>query len=125
LFAKRLDDDTYEIDEVYLERRVGSIAFVKLYNNHRYKRFQARYHKKHKFDYRKHNYIGDWHSHPSFECVPSGFDMMEVEMDMQESNADFLIQVILKVERNLLVGNAFLYNNEVSAKRIELEIEQL
>jgi [CysO sulfur-carrier protein]-S-L-cysteine hydrolase len=124
LFAKQIDDDHYEIDEVYLERQIGSIAFVRLYNNQRYKRFQKQYHAKHDDDFLHHNYIGDWHSHPSFECVPSSFDRMEVEMDLQQSNANFLIQVILKVEYNKLVGDAFLYNKDASAQQIQLDIRQ-
>lgn len=123
LFAKKINDDLYEIDAVYFEKIIGTYAFVKLYNNEAYKKFQEKYHAKHLNDYETHNYIGDWHSHPSFECYPSSYDRLEVESDLQKSNAKFLIQMILKNINQSLTGNCFLYNAFVSVEQIELEIQ--
>jgi len=123
LFARKITDELYEIEEVYLEKKVGSITFVKLYNNKKYQNFQEKYHEKHQHDYVNHNYIGDWHSHPLFLCFPSSFDISEVELDLRNSNAKFLIQVIVKVENHQLIGNAFLYDFENSAMKVDLEIQ--
>lgn len=122
LFAKKINDETFEVEDVYLEPNIGTFSFVKLYNNKMYRRFCKQYFDKHKGEYHLHNYIGDWHSHPLFSCNPSYYDIQEVERDLEKSNAKFLIQIILKDENNKLIGNAFYYNKEVSAKKIELII---
>ncbi|HHX70090.1 MAG TPA: hypothetical protein GX708_18830 [Gallicola sp.] len=123
LFAKRIDDETFEIEKVYFEPNVGSFAFVKLYNNRTYKKFCKNYFDKHVGEYHIHNYLGDWHSHPSFSCTPSSYDVKEVEEDLKKSNAKFLVQIILKDQNNKLVGNAFYYNENISAKKIDLIIQ--
>ena len=122
LFACKKDDSTFEIEDIYIEPSVGSFAFVKLYNNKSYKRFCQKYFSKHEDEDNVHNYIGDWHSHPSFSCYPSSYDKQEVEEDLRQSNALFLIQIILKIEHNKLIGNAFLYNKDCSAYKIKLII---
>lgn len=122
LFARKIDDETFEIDAVYIEKKVGTFAFVILENNCRYKKFQAVYNKKHHYDYKNHNYIGDWHSHPSFALFPSEYDKSEVVEDLTKSNANFLIQMIVKENKGKLIGNCFFYNKQEIAKKIELEI---
>lgn len=123
LFAHKIDDNTFEIEDVYFEKRIGSFVFVSLENSLRYKKFQKEYDRKHHYDYRNHNYIGDWHSHPSFALFPSGYDSNEVVDELKESNANFLIQIIVQEKENKLIGNCFLYNSSVTAKQIELEIQ--
>ena len=123
LFAYKIRDDYFQVDGVYIETKVGNIAFVELFNNKRYRDFQYRYHKKHTFDYVNHNYIGDWHSHPSFELFPSSFDQEEVKRDLKKSNARFLIQIIFKLEKDTLKGNAFFYDKYKSAEKINLIIK--
>jgi proteasome lid subunit RPN8/RPN11 len=122
LFAEDLGNDTFKIDGVYLEPKPGTTTFVKLYINQEYVSFQKNYHKFRKNNFSKYNYIGDWHSHPLFECLPSSYDVSEVEEDIKKSNAIFLVQLILKVLKGRLVGNAFYYTRETSAKKIKLTI---
>ncbi len=123
LFAKKMDESTFEIEEVYFEPNVGSFAFVKLYNNRAYKKFCKKYFDKHVGEYHIHNYIGDWHSHPCFSCYPSIYDKEEVLEDLKKSNAEFLIQIIVKDHKGKLVGNAFYYDRIVCAKKIDLVLE--
>ena len=123
MFAEKTGNEEYKIEDVYFESSVGNFAFVKLYNNKKYKKFCNEYFKRHMDDYENHNYIGDWHSHPSFSCYPSMFDKEEVIKDLECSNAKFLIQVILKDDNNKLIGNAFLYNMCETATKVKLIIE--
>lgn len=122
LFAKKISNELFEIDDIYIEKNVGSFAFVTLINNKKYQKFQKTYHEKNNNDYVRHNYIGDWHSHPSFELNPSSFDIKEVKEDLKASNAKFLIQIIVKAENENLIGNAFYFNRKVFAKKIDLII---
>lgn len=124
LFACKISDEIFEVDDVYIEKKIGSFAFVELVNNEKYQVYQKCYHEKNGYDYVNHNYIGDWHSHPSFELYPSSFDMAEVKKDLKKSNAKFLVQIIVKISNEKLTGNAFYYDRRVTAKQIELIIEQ-
>ena len=124
LFAEDLGNDTFRIDEVYLEPKPGTTTFVKLFINQEYVSFQKNYHKLRKNNFSKFNFIGDWHSHPLFECFPSSYDIREVEEDIKKSNAIFLVQLILKVIKGKLIGNAFYYTRGLSAKKITLTIQE-
>lgn len=68
-----------------IEDAVGTLhAFFKT-NDHRYNRF---------------NYIGEWHSHPSFEPFPSYKDdssMLEIIQD-ESVGANFVVLLIVKLD---------------------------
>lgn len=125
LFAKRISDELYEIEETYVEPKRGKRFFVKLFANYQYKKFQDDYHKKYKNDYLNHNYIGDWHSHPKLECKPSSYDISEGFDDLNKSNANFLIQLIVDVVSEKLIGNCFIYLKDGTMREIELGFTQL
>ena len=108
-FASRISNDCYSIEDVFLSKEKGTTFFSNLKINFSYKRFEKRYFKKHKYDYVNHNYIGDWHSHPSFDCLPSNYDKKEAFEELNNSNANFLIQLIVKLIDNEITGRCFLY----------------
>lgn len=62
-------------------------------------------------EYRRFNYLGEWHSHPSFALVPSGTDdatMFELVED-PATNARFAVSMIVKLEKERLRAAAFVY----------------
>jgi hypothetical protein len=74
-------------------------------------------------DYRRFNYIGEWHSHPSFELEPSPKDdaaMMEIVLD-PKVGAEFAVLLLVKldVERRLL-ANALVYLPDSTRHRCNL-----
>ena len=106
-FARFVEDDVYEIEEVYISHKIGSNFFSNLVIDYRYKRFEKAYYKKNNYDFEKHNYIGDWHSHPLFDCIPSNYDINELEEELEKSNANFLVQLIVKISFQKLIGRCF------------------
>lgn len=122
-FAYRSSNDCYYIEDIFISREKGTFFFSNLKANFQYRRFEKKYHKKHKFDYLNHNYVGDWHSHPSFECVPSNYDKREVEDELAHSNANFLIQLIVKMVENNIIGRCFIYQENKSMEECELLFE--
>ena len=125
LFAEKKDDNCFQIEDVYIGNEIGTTVFSRLTVNARYKTFKRKYFKKHNKDYINHNYIGDWHSHPLFKCVPSDYDKKELIDELKNSNALFLIQVILKIENERLCGNCFYCNkNDYCIKKCDLILEQ-
>lgn len=122
LFARYVSLDCYEIEDVYISKIKGTNFFSNLIINHSYRKFEKRYYKKFKYDYENHNYIGDWHSHPLFECNPSSYDISEAFDELNNSNANFLIQLILKSEDGVLKGNCFLYKRGGVKEKCDLVI---
>lgn len=53
-------------------------------------------------DYRRFNYLGEWHSHPSFAPVPSGTDhqtMREI-VDDPDVGALFVLLMVVKIDES-------------------------
>ena len=71
-------------------------------------------------DYTRFNYIGEWHSHPSFEPVPSGRDdasMIEIVQDAKVG-ANFVVLLIVKLDnRRELVATVHTYLPDASKHR--------
>lgn len=62
-------------------------------------------------DYRRFNYLGEWHSHPSFALRPSVTDdstMFDLVTD-PSTQARFAVSIIVKLEGVHLRGEAFAY----------------
>ncbi|CAN7595838.1 Mov34/MPN/PAD-1 family protein [Polaromonas sp. LjRoot131] len=62
-------------------------------------------------NYKKFNYLGEWHSHPSFEPIPSRKDdasMLEIVQD-QRVGAHFVTLLIVKISGESMVGTAHTY----------------
>jgi hypothetical protein len=62
-------------------------------------------------DYARFNYLGEWHSHPSFALQPSGPDD-EAMFDIVEdpaTGARFAVSMIVKLSADSLDARAFAY----------------
>lgn len=60
----------------------------------------ARFFRRRGHDYRRFNYLGEWHSHPSFACEPSGRDegtMWEI-VDDPDVGANFAVLLIVRLD---------------------------
>jgi proteasome lid subunit RPN8/RPN11 len=64
-----------------------------------------------KRDYQRFNYLGEWHSHPSFALIPSGTDdsTMRAIVNDPSTNARFAVAIIVKLVDNRLHAAAFAY----------------
>jgi hypothetical protein len=62
-------------------------------------------------DYQRFNYLGEWHSHPSFALHPSGTDddsMFDIVND-PATGARFAVSIIVKLANGDLQAQAFVY----------------
>lgn len=123
-YAFHKDNDLFEIEETYISQQKGTFSFSNLIINCKYNLFEKRYYKKHRNNFKEHNYIGDWHSHPSFKLKPSNYDIEEVNSELINSNANFLIQIIVKIVNNELIGKCYYYNRNSVFEECILEIEK-
>lgn len=78
-------------------------------------------------DYAKFNYLGEWHSHPSFAAEPSQTDhesMREIIQDM-DVGANFVVLLVLKLNAHgALMGSAHTYLADGIPRRSDLLIEK-
>ena len=52
-------------------------------------------------DYSRFNYLGEWHSHPSFEAIPSARDICTMQSIVEDPSVgvNFLVLLIVKLSR--------------------------
>jgi hypothetical protein len=109
LFGEHVSDEEFLVVEATVAG-TGSIAsFVRglAKGLGRLERFFRRT----KHNYSRFNYLGEWHSHPSFELVPSAIDdttLFEI-VDDPAVGARFAVSVIVKLIDANLQARAFVY----------------
>lgn len=75
-------------------------------------------------DYRRYNYLGEWHSHPSFSVSPSRKDHNTMrEMAASTPGANFLVLLIFRLDGVRLLGSAHTYLPDGSIYQSNLELE--
>jgi hypothetical protein len=91
--------DTFRIVDISFQKRGGTIAhFVRDPAHH--KAFLVEFFKKTGHDYKRFNYIGEWHSHPAFDPLPSGEDFVTM-YDMVEDpdvGVNFAVLIIARLK---------------------------
>ena len=67
------------------------------------------------FKTRRHNYIGEWHSHPKFNLYPSGADVNTMKGILYDPNygVNFALLIITKLNNGVPDLAAFLFHKEV------------
>ncbi len=125
LMGEQLAPGQFRVTEISVQRHNGWIArFVRSARDaldalqrffdrsgHRYTHF---------------NYVGEWHSHPSFQPIPSGPDhtsMLEIVSD-PKTGANFVVLLIVKLNlEKELDGSVTVYTPDgtVSAGKVEIE----
>lgn len=85
----------------------------------------ARFYRRTGEDYTHFNYLGEWHSHPSFSVSPSGKDvrsMVEIAED-PKVGATFVVLVIVRLKGGDLVGSASVFWPDGASEDAALSIE--
>jgi len=124
LMAEHVDVNQFTIAELTVHKRGALASFVRRIEDAlgRLTSFFIRTNR----DYRRFNYIGEWHSHPIFELEPSFKDdasMMEILLD-PAVGARFVVLVLVKLDvRGFLLANAYLYLPDATRHRCGLTHE--
>ena len=125
LMAEHLGDDEYRILEISVQRAGGSaVCFIRHPKKHRAQLnhfFERTGH-----NYTRFNYLGEWHSHPSFATTPSSRDVRTMQALVSDPGvgANFLVLLIVRLgmKASLDSGVTVFRANEAPS-RIELTIE--
>ena len=106
LMGQHLYDDVFQVEDVTVQRTSGTFSqFVRLvqYILTPLNRFFART----DHNYVRFNYIGEWHSHPSFALRPSRRDAetMQALVEDPEVGAYFAVLLIVKLQEKKFDGD--------------------
>jgi proteasome lid subunit RPN8/RPN11 len=98
LMGEHLGGDAFRVAEITVQRAGGSAAhFVRDPAEHRasLQAFFAR----NGGDYARFNYLGEWHSHPIFEPLPSSVDVATMQLLVENAGvgANFLVLLVVKL----------------------------
>lgn len=108
IMGEHVCDDVFRVVDVSVQRTGGSRGhFVRDPANHdaQLRSFFART----RGDFTRFNYLGEWHSHPMFEPVPSTVDIatMQSLVENPDVGANFLVLLVVKLAaRNTIEGSA-------------------
>lgn len=125
MVGEHVGADTFRIVDVSFQKRGGTIAhFVRDPAHH--KAFLAEFFKKTGHDYKRFNYIGEWHSHPAFDPLPSGEDFATM-YDIVEDPAvgvNFAVLIIARLKgwRRLEIS-ATLFRAGIEPEPIEVAVD--
>ena len=98
LFGEHLSDDTFRIADFTVQRTGGARAhFVRDPEQHSSQ--LASFFDYSGRDYTRFNYLGEWHSHPSFPPAPSAIDMVEMSRLITDPavSASFVVLLIVRL----------------------------
>lgn len=125
LMGEHVGEDTFRVAEITIQRRPGTFAtFVRALAGvaHALTRFFRRTN----YEYTRFNYLGEWHSHPSFALEPSASDrqsMLEIVED-PDVGANFAVLMIVRLQNDELEGAAFVFQPGGQISRAALELEE-
>jgi len=100
LLGEHLEGETFRLAEVTIQRTGGSaVHFVRdpALNQEQLDEFFSRT----GADYTRFNYLGEWHSHPSFEPLPSSTDINTMQSIVEDPavGVNFLVLLIARLTR--------------------------
>lgn len=125
MMAEHVSVNTFIVRDLTIHRRGRLASFVRRIEE----AWSAltRFFDRTKRDYQRFNYIGEWHSHPSFEPSPSGRDHQSMHEIISDGSvgANFVVLMIVKLNpEGSLVGTAHTYLPDGRFERSELVFQR-
>lgn len=121
LMAEHVGTNEFVVKEVTIHRQGTFASFVR--NIHEAWSKLSRFFSQTQHDYARFNYIGEWHSHPSFDPFPSSQDhraMGEIIAD-RSVGANFVVLLVVKLgTQQALEGSVHTYFPNGICQRSEL-----
>jgi proteasome lid subunit RPN8/RPN11 len=125
IVGEHVGTDTFRIVDVSFQKRGGTIAhFVRDPAHH--KAFLDEFFGSTGKDYTRFNYLGEWHSHPAFEPLPSGEDFATMYdlVDDSSVGVNFAILIIARLKSwRMLELSATLFRAGYIPEAIQVEVD--
>jgi len=124
LFGEQLAPSDFRIAELTVQSRPGTFArFV--VDVIEAARAAAAFFRRTAHQYTRHNYIGEWHSHPSFAVSPSPTDTntMRELVRSTDFKGTFAVLMIVRLDSTELRSGAWLFDPMGREQSVTLEVE--
>ena len=119
-----LAPDRFRVADLTIQQRGGSFAsFIRRLGEAL--AALARFFRQTGEEYTRFNYLGEWHSHPSFSTTPSEKDvrsMLEIAGD-PEVGANFVALLVVRLVAGRVVGSASVYWPDGAYEEAKLSME--
>lgn len=123
MYGEQLGPSVFVVTELTFQKRLGSFArfVVDLLQA---TRDALRFFDRTQHRYARYNYIGEWHSHPSFEAVPSRTDLaaMRTLVSDRDFRGHFAVLMITRLDGERLTCNGWLF--DPNGPEFPINIEQ-
>lgn len=99
LMGEHLQGDQFRVTHITVQHTGGTTAcFIR--DPHEHQIELDRFFEQTGSDYKRFNYLGEWHSHPSFAPVPSETDVETMQSIVSDNSvgANFLVLLIVKLD---------------------------
>jgi len=124
LFGEQLAPSNFRVTELTVQKRIGAFAqFIVDLAQAVSDAMRFFDHTKH--DYRRFNYIGEWHSHPSFEVLPSATDVATMRKLVRDAEfrGAFAVLMIVRRDEARIARGGWLFDPAGAERAVDLEFE--
>lgn len=124
LVGEHVAESTFHLVDLSVQPTPGNhVCFVREPAEH--SDFLEAFHNRTGHDYTRFNYLGEWHSHPSFPVAPSGQDAntMQGIVDDVDEPAQFAVLLIARLRRGRLELGAGAYRAGMPSAPVQLELD--
>jgi hypothetical protein len=124
LFGEQLAPSDFLVTELTIQARPGTFArfVVDLIQA---ARDAVRFFDRTEHSYTRFNYIGEWHSHPSFAVQPSGTDVATMRELVGDGDfrGSFAVLMITRLDGSAITAGAWLFDPSGTERSIDLEMD--
>lgn len=124
LFGEQLAPSEFEVTELTVQKKRGSFArFV--VDTLQAARDAVGFFSKTEHRYKRFNYVGEWHSHPSFAVHPSGWDVQTMRSVVRDQSfqGNFAVLMIARLDGSVLIAKAWVFDPQGGEFAVVLETE--
>lgn len=125
LLGEHVAGETFRIVDITVQRSGGSeVHFVRDPAQHR-AQLDGFFQQTGK-NYERFNYLGEWHSHPSFEPLPSGLDIQSMQsiVEDQRVGVNFLVLLIVRLNRGRIALSALMFRSGIEPTPVDVQAEE-
>lgn len=124
LAAEQVGDGRFVVRSLSVQRNGKFSSFKRDPIQHR--AFIKRFHARTGNNHTRFNYLGEWHSHPSFIALPSSPDLRQMQtlIEDEEQTASFLVLVVVKLAKDgELCGSVHAFRRRHEPIRVHLKTQ--
>jgi len=125
IFGEKLAQSDFRATDVTVQKRRGTIAKF-LVDIVQAARDAMRFYDRTNHVYTRFNYIGEWHSHPSFDVRPSRTDVESMRQLVLDSSFQglFAVMVIVRLDGEEISAAGWVFSPSGTEEPIQLEFEK-